>query len=63
MLHNYHTDGRSWKKHGVLASQVRARMAPVKDGSKVLAGVVEEILAKAIEEGMLPDPAADGATA
>ena len=52
LLHNYLNDGSAWRQHGVLVEQVRARMAPVGDGSTALAGVVEAILADSLGRGL-----------
>jgi len=33
LLHNYHTEGRSWREHGIRKDQVSSRNEVVKDGS------------------------------
>mgnify|MGYP002072142947 CR=1 FL=1 len=64
LLHNYLNEGSVWRQHGVIVEQVRARMAPVGDGSAALAGIVEAVLADSLERGLFgPDvnvPAAGG---
>jgi len=36
LLHNYHTEGRSWREHGIKKDQVSARNEAMKDGSLAL---------------------------
>ena len=36
LLHNYHTEGRSWREHGIKKDQVSARNEGMKDGSLAL---------------------------
>ena len=62
LLHNYHTQGRSWKEHGVVSDQVRARNLPARDGSETLWAYGEELITRAVELGYLapsPDPKRD----
>lgn len=54
LLHNYHSGGGSWRRHGVNDQQVRRRMAPVRDGSEALWQMVEEMIDAAVAQGMLP---------
>lgn len=53
LLHNIMTDGGSWKKHGIVRSQVEKRMAPVIDGSQRLAELVDQVLDEAVTKKML----------
>lgn len=54
-LHNYHTNGGTWRLHSVTSVQVRKRMAPVGEFSPVLGAYVESLLQDAVELGIL-DP-------
>ena len=55
LLNNYITGGGSWKRHGIVRSQVEDRMGPVIAGSTVMAELVNSILDDAVEKGMLLD--------
>lgn len=57
LLHNYLNDGRVWREHRVTVEQVRARMAPVAEGSADLGQLVEAILADAISRGLFEQEA------
>lgn len=52
LLHNYLNEGSAWRQHGVIVDQVRARMAPVGDGSAALAGIVEAVLTDSLDRGL-----------
>lgn len=52
-LHNFHTQGGSWRDHDVTLDRVRVRLAPIAEGSAVLGEMVEEILAAAVDAGLL----------
>lgn len=52
-LHNYHTEGGTWRIHDVASGQVKQRMAAVEEGSPVLASYVAELLEDAIAQGIL----------
>ena len=49
LLHNWKTDGGTWKQHGICRAQVMQRMAPVEKGAPELwpfvLGVIEESVA------------------
>lgn len=53
LMQNYHSYGKSWRKHHVRADQVRERMAPVRDGSESLWQYTEELIESGIEKGYL----------
>lgn len=56
MLLNYHTQGRSWKEHGIKQSQARARNAHIVDGSRSLWDATQVLLKDAVAQGYLkPD--------
>lgn len=50
LLHNYHTQGRSWHEHGVTSAQVVELFKPVKAYSaemwKLASGIIEESVRK-----------------
>ncbi|MDQ8185069.1 HD domain-containing protein [Pelagicoccus sp. SDUM812002] len=53
MLLNYLAGGKTWSKHGVVASQVRAINQKIGDGSNTLWEYAQGLIEKAIDEGML----------
>jgi putative hydrolase of HD superfamily len=53
LLHNYYSQGKEWRKHGITREQVIQRIGPVVDGSEVLWAFAEEIIDKSVEEGYL----------
>ncbi len=54
LLHNFHTQGRSWREHGVTADQVRARNAHIEAGSAELWQFAQSLIEEAIEKEFLP---------
>jgi putative hydrolases of HD superfamily len=52
-LHNYHTQGRSWKEHGITADRVLDRNSCIADGSCTLWEWAEALLNDAVEKGFL----------
>jgi putative hydrolases of HD superfamily len=55
-LHNFHGNGGTWRSFDVRYEQVLERMAPVRTGSATLWGVVQTLLDRAVEQGLLPAP-------
>lgn len=55
ILHNYYTEGGTWKIHNICRSQVLKRMAPVKQGAPALWPLVEAIIEDSIAAGYLRD--------
>ena len=55
LMLNYSKQGKSWAEHGVIAEQVRDRMQSVFEGSETLGCFAEQIIARAISEGILPE--------
>ncbi|HZF66451.1 MAG TPA: HD domain-containing protein [Gemmatirosa sp.] len=51
LLLNVHTEGGTWREHGVGREAVLARMAPIAHGLPALWPVVEAALARAVDEG------------
>lgn len=52
-LHNYYTDGGTWKKAAVTVDQVRKRVAPIANASLPLAEFTENLIQDAICQGFL----------
>ena len=53
-LHNYHTDGVTWRENRVTSVQVKERMAPVGVASDALGRTVSNIVEQAVASGLLP---------
>ncbi len=53
ILHNYHTQGRSWIEHGITSAQVRERNRHAEEGSAALWQHVEALIADAVGQGHL----------
>lgn len=62
-LHNYHTQGRSWKEHGITADRVFERNACIADGSCALWEWAQQLLNDAVEKGFLTPRARSDALA
>jgi putative hydrolases of HD superfamily len=54
-LHNYHSQGRSWKEHGITAERVLTRNVEISHGSLTLWEWTQALIARADEEGLFPD--------
>ena len=55
LLHNYHTQGRSWREHGITEAQVLQHNQHVGDGSAALWAYVEAMIADAVGRGYLTE--------
>jgi putative hydrolase of HD superfamily len=53
-LHNYHTQGRSWKEHGITAERVLTRNVEISHGSVTLWEWTQTLIERAVSEGLLP---------
>ncbi|MGO0058473.1 HD domain-containing protein [Brevibacillus fluminis] len=53
LIHNYVTEGTSWKKNNVTADKVIARNRFIRDVSEPLGMYVEELIADSIQKGYL----------
>jgi putative hydrolase of HD superfamily len=53
LLHNYFTQGQSWRQHGIQKKQVLSRMQPVEEGSSFLWDYVTTLIDDAVEKGYL----------
>ncbi|MDJ0875318.1 MAG: HD domain-containing protein [Desulfobacterales bacterium] len=54
ILNNYHTSGKSWQENGISRDQVLARNRELAQGAPALWTHVQELLARAVEMGILP---------
>lgn len=55
LMLNYTKHGISWEEHGITAEQVRGRVQSISDGSETLGSFAEQIIARAVQEGILPE--------
>lgn len=56
LLHNVHTQGRSWQEHGIHAGQVFARNSHIADGSEALWEYAQALIQDAVARHILaPD--------
>jgi putative hydrolase of HD superfamily len=53
MLPNYKNQGGSWKEHGISATRVTARNAPIADGSSTLWEMASQWIQEATERGWI----------
>lgn len=53
ILHNYFTEGKAWRQHGVTAAQVLARNAYMAEGVPALWEYVQELIGDAVAKGYL----------
>lgn len=53
MLHNYHTEGRSWKEHGINSEKVFERNSDIKDGSQILWEYGKSVIEESLRKGYL----------
>lgn len=59
MLHNFHTQGGTWREYGVTLDQVLSRKALVNDASPRLWAYVQDMLAEAVRRGYLAEKIPD----
>ncbi|MBB6669276.1 HD domain-containing protein [Cohnella nanjingensis] len=55
MLHNFHTEGHSWKKHGVTHSQAVARLRVLEHAIPPLWTFAMDLLRQSVERGYLKE--------
>jgi len=53
LLHNYFTQGHTWRRKGIQKKQVLSRMQPVDEGSSLLWEYVSNLVDDAVEKGYL----------
>lgn len=55
LLHNYYTQGRAWRQHGVTAAEVTARNRHIADGAPRLWEYAQGLIRDAIDKGYLAE--------
>jgi putative hydrolase of HD superfamily len=55
ILHNYHTQGRAWRAHGITAAQVVATNRHMAEGAPRLWEYVTRLIDDAVQRGFLPE--------
>jgi len=55
VLHNYNTEGETWKKNGITRTQVVSRNLPLKDTAPELWNYFTHIMDNAVNKGLLKD--------
>ncbi len=53
LLHNFHTEGGTWRLHGIRRAQVEGRMAPIQQGAPALWPHVLHLLQEAVAAGYI----------
>lgn len=53
MIHNYLTEGHTWRQHGITAGQVLARNRHIAEGSEALWRFAEQMINDAVDKGYL----------
>ena len=56
VLHNVHTEGRSWREHGITADRVIARNARMSEGSETLWKYARSLIEAVVAQGHLAPP-------
>ena len=59
ILHNFHTEGRSWREHGITETQVLERNRHSSEGSETLWVYIETIIEDAVGKGYLTGGGSD----
>lgn len=62
ILHNYHTQGGTWKRAGVTIDKIRQRIAPIALGSPRLGEFAEALIQDALRQGFLEKEESTAAT-
>ncbi len=60
ILANYHTGGGTWHSYGITADQVLVKVALIEEGSAALGGLARQLVATAVEQGILAPARAIG---
>ena len=55
LLHNFHTQGRSWREHGITSAQVLEHNRHIGEGSQALWQSVEAMIKEAVSQGYLTE--------
>ncbi|MCP4756071.1 MAG: HD domain-containing protein, partial [Proteobacteria bacterium] len=59
LLHNYHTQGKSWEEHQIVLQQVLAKNEPMKEGSEALWNYARSVINESVAKGYLPNSRSD----
>ena len=54
LLHNFNTEGRSWREHNITSSQVMARNSHIEEGSSTLWDFAQVLINEAVVSKYLP---------
>jgi len=57
ILHNFHTQGRSWREHSITRTQVLDRNQHTEEGSEALWHYIEGLIEAAVSQGHLTEAA------
>ena len=49
LLHNFHTEGGSWREHGITSTQVMERNRHIGEGSETLWEFAQSLINEAVE--------------
>lgn len=55
IIHNYRTNGHSWREHNIRKEQVLQRIAPIADSSRVLWEYAKNLVEDAVKNGLLAE--------
>jgi putative hydrolase of HD superfamily len=55
LLHNYHTQGCAWKKHGVSSKQVLEKNSRIADGAPALWEYAKKLIKDSVQHGYLSE--------
>lgn len=55
LLHNFHTEGRSWRQHGIVKAQVVERNRSIVEGSQRLWEYAKDLIDEAVKLGYLKE--------
>ena len=55
LIHNFHTQGRQWRHHGVHSEQVRRRIRPLREAAPRLWAHAEALIDEAVARGYLEE--------
>ncbi|AKU99408.1 Hydrolase (HAD superfamily) [Labilithrix luteola] len=55
-LHNFFTDGGTWRAHGVTAGAVERRLAPIGQASTNLGRLTAKVISRGIDQGFIAAP-------
>jgi len=55
LLLNFHTQGGTWREHGIRRQQVIQRNSPMHDGAPTLWEYAETLIEEAVEKGMIKE--------